>query len=125
MSRSRPYNYQASPENKRKLIAFMIISFIVWSLALMLLYMVADSLINWVTTGGGALIDAGKSLAGKEATTVFETLNLTQFTGPAIALLRASLGPVLWVVWALGVVIILFLPAMFKQLQSIRKMRGH
>ncbi len=125
MSRSRPYNYQESPENKRKLIAFMIISFIVWSLALMLLYMVADSLINWVTTGGGALIDAGKSLAGKEAATAFETLNLSQFTGPAIALLRASLGPVLWVVWALGVVIILFLPAMFKQLQSIRKMRGH
>lgn len=125
MSRSYSYKDQVPVQNKPKLIMLMLVSFIVWSLALILLYNVADSLISWATTGGSALIDAGKSLAGKEVTTAFDALNAGQYAEPVIAFLRASLAPVLWLVWAAGVIIILLLPVLYRQLLNIRRMRRH
>lgn len=125
MSRSYTYKDQAPIQNKRKLIILMIVSFIVWSLTLMLLYAVVDNLISWATTGGSALIDAGKSLAGKEMTAAFDALNLGQYAEPAIALLRTSPKPVIWLIWAAGVVMILLLPSLYRQLQNIRGIREH
>ena len=104
---------------------FIIIGVIVWSLALMLLYTIADTLINWTVTGGSTLIDAGKSLAGKEVTTAFDALNLGQLTEPAIAFLHACLAPVVWIIWAVGLILILLFPALIKQLRTKRKLRRH
>ena len=125
MSRPYSYDYQEPRQNRGKLILFIIIGVIVWSLALMLLYTIADTLISWTVTGGSTLIDAGKSLAGKEATTAFDALNLGQFAEPAIAFLRASLAPVAWIIWAVGVILLLLLPTLIRQLRTKRKLRRH
>ncbi|WOC15574.1 hypothetical protein [Pseudochrobactrum sp. MP213Fo] len=107
------------------LFIIVLIGLAVWSVSVWVIYNIGDSVLTWATTSGSAVLDAGKSLGGKEVTSVIDALNIGQLIGSAGAFLRVLLAPVLWIIWAGGALIIVFLPLLWRQIRPAIRARRY
>lgn len=94
----------------------------VWSLVIVIGYMLADGLLGWLIANAGSVVQAGRDLG----TAVAPELNvaLDAFGGgdiwtSLILLARAILMPAFVVIWLLGAIVIVVLPRILGKVVSM------
>lgn len=102
----------------------------VWSLLAWVGYALADPVLGWVAAKAGLLVDGGKGLAtaagaGKEVSSVVDSLNVSGFLGQAIALLRAIAKPAIIVLWAIGALALVAAPVILPRIGRLLGGRRH
>lgn len=107
-----------------------VILFVVWSGLIYLGYGLADVVLAWLASSGDSLIQTGKDAGavlgvGKEAGALAENLNVSGLWQQLIGLLRMALAPLVFVLWAIGAILILVLPRILGRLIGmLTSMRG-
>lgn len=102
----------------------------VWSLLAWIGYAFVDPILSWIAANAGLLIDSGKGLAtatgaGKEVGSVINNLNVSGFSGQAIALLRVVLKPAIIVLWAIGALALIAAPLLLPRIGRMLGGRRH
>lgn len=101
-----------------------------WSLLAWVGYALVDPALGWVVANAGLLADSGKGLAtatgtGKEVGSVVDNLNVSSFSGQAIALLRVVLKPAIIVLWAIGALALIAAPLLLPRIGRMLGGRRH
>jgi len=113
-------DYGAPPRLPRKLrMAILLVGLVLWSLLAWIAYSLVDPVVGWVAASAGLLVDGGKGLAtvvgaGKEVGAVVDNLNVNDFLGQTIALLRVVLKPAIVIVWAIGALALFAAPVILR-----------
>lgn len=110
--------------------AVVIFGLLAWTGVVYVGYVALDIVLSWLTTSGGAMLQAGKDAGsaigvGKEVGGAIDSLKSTGLFDQAVSLLRVILKPAAIAVWLLGALIIVLLPKILWRLAGAFGRRRH
>lgn len=113
------HSYAVSNLSRPIFWAIVLICLAGWSLIAWIGYAFADSILVWVATNAGFVLDRGKgltTLAGKDANSVVQSIGASGILGQTIIFLSAVLKPAIITLWAVGTLAILATPLILRRL---------